>query len=171
MSGPFAESHDDFRADYLLRSQDYHQGDSRLRRRLPIPDLRFEQVYLSRIRGCLHIEPQLPAPVSEDGQYAEVAHVTPLITASQEVTIIDWQNIAYITFRDQVVIPLLQGMLWGVVGTYYRPFISLAKDRLRSKSPPPNPAEGDGVSWLRKWAKMLGFSSVVVGPSSVRGRT
>ncbi|KAI6040951.1 hypothetical protein EDC04DRAFT_2673577 [Pisolithus marmoratus] len=171
MSGPFAESHDDFRADYLFRSQDHQHGDSRLRRRLPIPDLRFEQVYLSRIRSCLHIEPQLPAPTGEDGQYAEVTHVAPLITAPQQVTSIDWQDIAYITFRDQVVIPLFQGMLWGVIGTYYRPFISLAKDRLRGKSSPPSPAEGDGVSWLRKWVKKLGFSSVAVGPLSVQGRT
>ncbi|KAI6019945.1 hypothetical protein F5J12DRAFT_926003 [Pisolithus orientalis] len=171
MSGPFAESHDDLRVDYLFRSQNHHQGDSRLRKRLPIPDLRFEQVYLSRIRSCLHIEPQLPAPTSEDGQYAEVTHVAPLITASQQVTSIDWRNLAYITFRDQVVIPLLQGMLWGVIGTYYRPFINLAKDKFRGKSPSPYPAEGEGVSWLRKWAKKLGFNSVVVGPSSVQGRT
>jgi len=83
-------------------------------RKLPIPDLRFEQTYLRRIRGCLHIEPQT-APISEDGDYVAVTHVVPLINPSQQVISIDWWNVAYITWRDQVMMPLLQGILWWVV--------------------------------------------------------
>ncbi|KAG6330529.1 hypothetical protein ID866_8562 [Astraeus odoratus] len=164
-------SHGYLAADYHLHARDIDHEEPRSRRRLPIPDLRFEQAYLSRIRGCLHIESPTPHSLSEDAEYTAVTHVVPLVSPSQQVTRIDWRNVAYITFRDQVVMPLLQGMLWGVVGTYYRPLISLAKDTLRGKPAPPHPVEGEGVSWLRRWAKSLGFSSVTIGPLSVQGRS
>ncbi|KAL4066981.1 hypothetical protein V8B97DRAFT_1978863 [Scleroderma yunnanense] len=162
------DSDDYIPADYRFHAQYLDQEEQRPRRRLPIPDLRFEQTYLSRIRGCLHIEPQSHAPTGEDGDYAAVTHVVPLINPSQQVISVDWQNVAYITLRDQVLMPLLQGMLWGVVGTYYKPFISFAKESFHCKSTA-HPGEGEGVSWLRGWARKLGFSNIAVGPWNMRG--
>ena len=114
MPNLFTDSSGYIRTDYDLHAKHLDEEEPRPRRKLPIPDLRFEQTYLSRIRGCLHIEPQT-APISEDGDYIAVTHVVPLINPSQQVISIDWWNVAYITWRDQVMMPLLQGILWWVV--------------------------------------------------------
>lgn len=114
MPNLFTDSSGYIRTDYDLHAKHLDEEEPRPRRKLPIPDLRFEQTYLSRIRGCLHIEPQT-APISEDGDYVAVTHVVPLINPSQQVISIDWWNVAYITWRDQVMMPLLQGILWWVV--------------------------------------------------------
>lgn len=93
------------------------------RKRLPIPDLRFEQVYLKRIQDCIHIEsiardvkekgPELPVEVeTEDIGFASATHTRPLVNSTQQVVRVDWGKVVYITLRDQVMMPLLQGMLW-----------------------------------------------------------
>ena len=85
--------------------------------RLSIPDIRFEQTYLSRVLSCLHVE-QIPgragdvnSPSSSD-PFSAATHVSPVITSSQQITRIDWGKLVWITVRDQVIMPLLQGMLW-----------------------------------------------------------
>ncbi|KAH7925079.1 hypothetical protein BV22DRAFT_1129278 [Leucogyrophana mollusca] len=180
--------------DYVYDFPDYpsrkhHEGrlDSAPapRKRLPIPDVRPEQVYLSRIRSCLHIEPRPSsveekekigpvAPVLEDEEraaYTAATHVSPLVDSSQQITRIDWGKLSWITVRDHVIMPLLQGIVWGVVGQYYRPFISLAGSRLRGDSNPrANPVEGGGVGWLRSWVKKLGLSDITTGKTQTAGR-
>ena len=104
--------------DYPFHSHDIeHEGYS-ARKRLPIPDLRFEQVYLKRIQDCIHIGPvargeEKPAVVDvEDTEFTASTHTTPLINSSQQIVRVDWGKIVYVTLRDQVMMPLLQGMLW-----------------------------------------------------------
>lgn len=117
--------------DYLHLPPDYpkfhrydidHEGNSP-RKRLPIPDLRFEQVYLKRIQDCIHIEPtardvkekgrEQPAVVDvQDTEFTATTHVVPLVNSSQQIVRVNWGKIVYITLRDQVMMPLLQGMLW-----------------------------------------------------------
>ncbi|KAF8137472.1 hypothetical protein EV363DRAFT_1254274 [Boletus edulis] len=163
--------------DYPFHPDIEHE-ESSTRKRLPIPDLRFEQVYLKRIQDCIHIEPvarnvkekgrEQPAEVdTDDSEFATVTHATPLINSSQQVVRVDWGKIAYITLRDQVMMPLLQGMLWGIIGTYYRPFVVYARGSLRGNPVSTRPVEGEGVGWLRSWLKTLGFSSITVGPPSL----
>lgn len=106
--------HDDTRTGHHWHAKYLNEEEFKPRRKLPIPDLRFEQTYLSRIRSCLRIEPQT-APISEDGDYVAATHVVPLINPSQQVISVDWCTVAYITLRDQVMMPLLQGILWLVV--------------------------------------------------------
>jgi len=109
--------------DYPFDPHDIEHEESSTRKRLPIPDLRFEQVYLKRIQDCIHIEPvardvkekgreQPPEVDAEDTEFIRSTHVTPLINPSQQVVRVDWGKIVYITLRDQVMMPLLQGMLW-----------------------------------------------------------
>ncbi|KAH7886922.1 hypothetical protein F5I97DRAFT_1936517 [Phlebopus sp. FC_14] len=163
---------------------DDNEEETSLRRRLPIPDLRFEQTYLTRIHACLHIEPISEDPEDsekklvcstvgseEETAYVATTHVSPLVNSAQQVTRIDWGQVAYITLRDQVLMPLLQGILWGVVGTYYKPFASYAKGCLQGKPLRSRPVEGGGVSWLRSWAQKLGLSNFTVGPVSIQGRS
>jgi len=58
----------------------------------------------------------------------------------------------------------------GVIGTYYRPFLSVMKNSLRGKSATPNPVEGSGVGWLRSWARRLSLGELTVGPLSTKSR-
>jgi hypothetical protein len=114
------DSHD-YVPDYPFHPRDIEHEVSSVRKRLPIPDLRPEQVYLKRIQDCIHIAP-VARDVKEKGTVVETedtelefttfTHVTPLIDSSQQVVRVDWGKIAYITLRDQVMMPLLQGMLW-----------------------------------------------------------
>lgn len=117
------DSHDyvyDF-SDHISRkhrdlNEDLETGH---RIRLPIPDIRFEQTYLSRVQTCLHVEQitgtggDVNSPSSSD-PFTVATHVSPIITSSQQITRIDWGKLAWITVRDQVIMPLLQGILWYV---------------------------------------------------------
>lgn len=109
--------------DYPLHSPDIEHEEYSPRKRFPIPDLRFEQVYLKRIQDCIHIEPvardvkekgreQSVVVDTEDTEFTASTHVTALINSSQQIVGVDWGKIVYITLRDQVMMPLLQGMLW-----------------------------------------------------------
>src|SRR6267154_6139252 len=79
------------------------------RTRLPIPDVRFEQTYLSRVLTCLHVEQiagrggDVDSPLSIDDPFIAATHVSPVITSSQQITRIDWGKLAWITVRDQVI--------------------------------------------------------------------
>ena len=113
----------DYPPDYPFHPHDLEDEGYSTRKRLPIPDLRFEQVYLKRIQDCIHVEPVTrdakekgraqPAEVDmQDAEFTAYTHVTPLVNSSQRIVRVDWGKILYITFRDQVMMPLLQGMLW-----------------------------------------------------------
>ncbi|OJA21573.1 hypothetical protein AZE42_04121 [Rhizopogon vesiculosus] len=177
---PPVDSHDymyGFSDDTSRKPRDLNEGlEAGHRIRLPIPDIRFEQTYLSRVLTCLHVEKvtgragDATSPSSIDDPFTAAAHVSPLITSSQQITRIDWGKLAWITVRDQVIMPLLQGMLWGVIGTYYRPVLGVMKSSLRGKTALPNSVEGEGVGWLRRWARGLGLGELTVGPVSRKSR-
>jgi hypothetical protein len=65
----------------------------------PIPDLRFEQSYLKSIARYVRVRKvDSPSEAEYDGQ--------------QLAVVIDWRRIAWITTRDQVISPLVQGAVW-----------------------------------------------------------
>ncbi|KAG0697597.1 hypothetical protein DFH29DRAFT_945423 [Suillus ampliporus] len=175
-----ADSHDyvyDFTDNIRGKHGELNDGlEAGYRTRLPIPDIRFEQTYLSRVQTCLHVEQvagrggDVGLPLSIDDPFIAATHVSPVITSSQQITRIDWGKLAWITVRDQIIMPLLQGMLWGVIGTYYRPFVGVMKSSLRGKPALPNPVEGEGVGWLRSWVKKLGVGELTIGPVSTKSR-
>ncbi len=125
--------------------------------RPPIPDLRFETAYLRKIRPFVRFEE------ARDG-FEAVGDEQP----AREVLEIDWKNVFWVTFRDQVMIMWIQGALWcvylsillsfflifsrAVVGFYLRPIYTQAGRRFKRK-------EGGAVSWLRSWVKALGLST------------
>jgi len=117
------------------------QSDNSHRARLPvIPDLRFEPSYLRSIRPYVHIRGSVdPSVQSQKGKDTDLEEmftgkevekvktkgkeketVTPkpqleisaLSTASSEVLHIQWGSVVWITTRDQIISPLLQGALW-----------------------------------------------------------
>ncbi|KAG2041255.1 hypothetical protein BDR03DRAFT_991176 [Suillus americanus] len=174
------DSHDyvyDF-SDHIRRKHgELNEGlEAAHRIRLPIPDIRFEQTYLSRVQTCLHVEEiagkggGVDPPLSTDDSFTAATHVSPVITSSQQITRIDWGKLAWVTVRDQVIMPLLQGMLWGVVGTYYHPFVGVMKNSLRGKPALTLPVEGEGVGLLRSLAKKLGLGQLTIGSVSTTSR-
>ena len=88
-----------------------------------IPDLRFEQSYLKSIKGFVHIKegPQERGIVEAKDKGKEElpqesaqvrSDVNPIVDSSHHLVRIDWSQVAWITTRDQVISPLLQGALW-----------------------------------------------------------
>ncbi|KAH9478617.1 hypothetical protein JR316_0009074 [Psilocybe cubensis] len=77
-----------------------------------------------------------------------------------EIIHLQWKKIAWVTVRDQVISPLVQGAAWALASYYIRPFSlefgsrmgTFVHQRLPTK-------EGLGVSWLRDWAKSIGLTS------------
>lgn len=93
-----------------------------------IPDLRFEHSYLRSIRPYIQIERStVPSihpvdPVHEDPEY-ETIHMPSgekktdgndktSMSPTSEIIHVQWGTIIWITVRDQVISPLVQGALW-----------------------------------------------------------
>ncbi|KAF4564705.1 hypothetical protein EYR36_002644 [Pleurotus pulmonarius] len=133
--------------------------------RIPaIPDLRFENSYLRSIRPFFYVRRIYVAPDAKEPDYdhADVALAASHKAAISEEIIIDWAKVLWITTRDQVISPFLQGAVWGIAGHFLVPLMRRArvhsaryiKSRLTS-------TEGQGITWLRNWVK--GFSSTAPG--------
>lgn len=97
--------------EYLEKSGS--RDASLLPRRVPaVPDLRFEQSYLSSIRPYVHIERssssegQNSADQKGKGKAVAVQVDEPVTT---EVITIQWGRVAWVTTRDQILSPFLQG--------------------------------------------------------------
>lgn len=107
----------------------HHRATSLSRSLLPvIPDLRFEQSYLKSIGNFVRVEKDPHAlgvvdgkgkekvKLPQDGQ-EEIVHVIrsdvkPIVDSSHHLVRIEWSRVAWVTVRDQVISPLLQGALW-----------------------------------------------------------
>ncbi|KAG8884542.1 hypothetical protein FRB98_002329, partial [Tulasnella sp. 332] len=136
-----------------------------------IPELRFEQSYLMSIKPFIHQGGQRERGLAEtekehneatralvkDGVLDESFYGVPLR--------IDWQGVAWVTFRDQLLSPIVQGAVWGTVAIFWMP----AKDRFwglfkaggnidstgpqsQQVSPPRGVTEvGPWRRWLKTW--------------------
>jgi hypothetical protein len=91
-------------------------GDSkRAKTKLPaIPDLRFEYSYLKNIQPFVKIKRVATRAHAREGE-VEVAEESP-----REIIEIEWGKVLWITLRDQVISPLLQGTLWWVQENFPR---------------------------------------------------
>lgn len=76
-----------------------------------LPDLRFEQSYLRSIRPYVHVERVEPRELGKDEKGKGVSVEE---SSSTEVIQIQWGKVAWVTTRDQVISPLVQGALWCV---------------------------------------------------------
>jgi len=118
----------------------------------PIPDLRFETGYLVSIKPFIHPSPRLPSatasehePVySEKGKEKEQKREEGMRVAEDlslagdttgrigelDVTgslfegeiSVEWGKVAWITLRDQLIFPFLQGSVWGAFG-FFSPIV------------------------------------------------
>ncbi|GAA6047216.1 hypothetical protein JCM3770_006955 [Rhodotorula araucariae] len=123
----------------------------------PIPDLRFEQGVLASIRPFLHRADGAGEAEAGDGAGAgekkgRLSAAEKGALASANLTAeggtggdgpsdiftaplrVEWSKVTYVLFRDQVIFPLLQGMLWGVAGFYLTAIWDWNKGRLAAKA-------------------------------------
>ncbi|BEI85354.1 hypothetical protein CcaverHIS002_0507550 [Cutaneotrichosporon cavernicola] len=90
----------------LDAAQMHHQRVEAARRRVratmpPIPEMRFEQAYLRSLMPALQSD-TAGGDVKSD------------IAGGKEVAVV-WNKAAWITVRDQVISPFLQGAFWGIL--------------------------------------------------------
>lgn len=151
------------------RSPNVAQDSSMAKTKLPaIPDLRFEYSYLKNVQPFVKIK-RVGRRVQEhhEGEGEVVDDDSP-----REIIEIEWRRVLWVTLRDQVIHPLLQGTLWCVVVSNFlayrfkfiahRGFASVYLKPLSArlgfgstKSIVQGPRkDGEGVSWLRQ---KLGF--------------
>ncbi|KAI1788650.1 hypothetical protein LXA43DRAFT_1024467 [Ganoderma leucocontextum] len=169
--------------DMIRASDEANERYRRLadRRRIPpMPDMRFEYSYLRGVRQCVQLErPERPktsekgkekaADVEGDEQEDEDEDEQ---LGTGEVVQVQWSRILWITTRDQVISPLLQGAVWGVAGYYLRPLGAVLGAHIRAwwaqgatrKDAP----EGNGAQWLRSTIGSILTPSAAV--SSLHGR-
>ncbi|KAK8869916.1 hypothetical protein IAR55_000484 [Kwoniella newhampshirensis] len=127
-----------------VTAQDIAKGHPRARREgrkrvktamPPMPDLRFEQSYLLSIRPFLKPRPTSstrnhkgPVPDEKDSKtLVQSADNDEVFHWGREVDV-DWRQVSWITFRDQLISPLVQGALWG----WATLFLSVSGTVLRS---------------------------------------
>ncbi|GFZ46242.1 hypothetical protein JCM24511_04489 [Saitozyma sp. JCM 24511] len=122
-----SDSDSEYGVDEHLRGERRARREGRKRVRAampPMPDLRFEQSYLLSIRPFLTPRPTRhavadrgPVPVDEKKGGAGASLLEPaqddaVFHWGREVDV-DWRMVSWVTIRDQVISPLVQGALWG----------------------------------------------------------
>ncbi|KAG8747729.1 hypothetical protein FRC10_011857 [Ceratobasidium sp. 414] len=104
-----------------------------------LPDLRFEQSYLLSLKPFVHIRSEETPGDSNSGTRGTVEKPTVENTALAEPLGLDiavhsagvarygvperveWGKIAWVTTRDQIISPLLQGAVWGTASLFLAP--------------------------------------------------
>ncbi|PWZ02916.1 hypothetical protein BCV70DRAFT_214414 [Testicularia cyperi] len=126
--------------------------DDHLLQKLPtLPDLRFEQSYIATIRQHLHGQETKEAEHLD--HYEKLTHIVevtqPRVDAELEFWSgnlrIEWFPVLYITLRDQVLSPLIQGAVWGLGGI----LLSQVRQYFSATSRPPptsKPSKLKGVT-------------------------
>ncbi|CAE6438246.1 unnamed protein product [Rhizoctonia solani] len=134
-----------------------------------LPDLRFEQAYLSALKPFVHIraDEQVKDKAKSQGSVEEpVVEATSLAgpvgfdIVSQGAGVsrygiperVEWGKIAWVTIRDQVISPLVQGTVWGSASIFLGPASKKVAVSLREmfvgpsnqQSPPSAPRSSRG---------------------------
>ncbi|KAH9886463.1 hypothetical protein C8Q73DRAFT_748942 [Cubamyces lactineus] len=131
------------------------------RRMPPVPDLRFEYSYVRSVAPYVHIDSTVASGKGKEKETSEsdsIDDTSPVTHPTGEVVRVEWGKILWVTTRDQLISPLLQGALWGVASHFLRPLGVVlgahfqawwSRGATRSKDSPDS--EGNGVQWLRNW--------------------
>ncbi|KIJ23847.1 hypothetical protein M422DRAFT_786053 [Sphaerobolus stellatus SS14] len=141
--------------------------DGRHKVTLPIPDLRFEQSYLRSLKrygGVAAYKDEKKGKVELGGEVARVEEANVYGVPMR----IEWGWVVYITARDQVLSPFIQGAALLAATAYLRPFLRSAGSYVRSSIsntlhqifPPLTPHVKRGVQWAGNQFKDMGVSGV-----------
>ncbi|KZT25689.1 hypothetical protein NEOLEDRAFT_1043061, partial [Neolentinus lepideus HHB14362 ss-1] len=107
-----------------------------------LPDLRFETSYLKSIRQYVQ--------VSEEEQEWD-GKMQP-IRRDVQVQVV-WARVLWVTVRDQVLSPFVQGAVWGYASLFIVPLFTGLRSRTGLASKPKKTEEGKAAGWLRSWLK------------------
>ncbi|KAF9446488.1 hypothetical protein P691DRAFT_803909 [Macrolepiota fuliginosa MF-IS2] len=151
-----------------------HQHRRRHKAKLPvIPDLRFEYSYLRSVSPYVQVErlhhsaQRQPSAddLLEDYEKVDVhseedVSIEETASIPKEVVHVQWKKVLWITTRDQVISPMLQGALWAIASYFLTPYSAQLGSKLGQlvRARPPS-KEGPGAGWLRKWVKSLGLTA------------
>lgn len=80
----------------------------------PIPDMRFESAFLAKINPYVTVT-RLRRQPSEESDLVYVDAADEKLVPAGELIQIQWGNVIWATFRDQVLMMWLQGAVWCVV--------------------------------------------------------
>jgi len=104
--------------------------------RTPLPDLRFEQSYLKSIAPYLHV-PLPPSNPSNAGGGSTAGYATTDEHSGLDLIgtpsiygapiSIRWSGVVWVTVRDQILNPFIQGIVWGVASMYIVPVSARAR--------------------------------------------
>lgn len=75
---------------------------------MAVPDLRFEQSYMRSVKPYIHLEPRPEGHPS----HAVKLDVIPVVDSERQIARLEWGQLIWVTTRDQVISPFLQGALW-----------------------------------------------------------
>lgn len=157
------------------------------RPRLPdIPDLRFEYSYVRSVRRFVQVERVSQPQSAEQEEYEAVDALhhqeksgEVSLRPPSEVITVQWGKVFWVTIRDQVISPFVQGTLWCVsrflrhsrslvelayanraLASYYlSPVSAQVGSRLGTYVHQKLPSkEGMGISWLRNKMQSVGLS-------------
>ncbi|KAJ7489390.1 hypothetical protein FB451DRAFT_1024389 [Mycena latifolia] len=121
-----------------------------------VPDLRFEYGFLKSVRPYFRLRPASPS--KGKGKEKETDEAAEPGDALE----IQWQHVAWVTTRDQVLSPLVQGALWAIAGYFLTPFYGQVRAII------PSPPEGGIAKWLRGWAQSFTSSAPLASKSYTR---
>ncbi|EKM57511.1 uncharacterized protein PHACADRAFT_251182 [Phanerochaete carnosa HHB-10118-sp] len=93
-----------------------------------IPDLRFEHTYLKNIRQHVHVKYMQTKSISDVTGKSEAQESS----QGTEVVHVAWGKVLWITVREQVIGPLAQGLLWGVLRWYCLPSAAIFGQNFRA---------------------------------------
>jgi len=99
----------------------------------PIPDLRFEHSYLRSIASSVHVErlhpprrPYIRATATYDETLLQKEGLDAIRQNKPvEVITVQWGRLFWVTTRDQVIAPLLQGAVWCVLSDLLGTWLTL----------------------------------------------
>lgn len=101
---------------------------------------------------------KLPEEASQGG--AQCLSVQGPSQGSKEVIHVQWKKAIWVTVRDQIMSPFLQGAFWAVLVYFCNPYsVSLGSKLGHFMYAKPPPKEGHAAGWLREWVKTLGLAS------------
>ncbi|KAJ7254629.1 hypothetical protein B0H12DRAFT_1233293 [Mycena haematopus] len=106
-----------------------------------VPDLRFEYGFLRSVRPYFRLRNS-----DSKGKGKEKVTEETDVSGPGDTLEIQWLDVAWVTTRDQVLSPLLQGALWAIAGHFLTPLYGQARSFI------PSPPEGGIAKWLRSWA-------------------
>ncbi|KAG8950321.1 hypothetical protein FRC04_007763 [Tulasnella sp. 424] len=144
-----------------------------------IPELRFEQSYLLSIKPFIHPGNEGDKDVKKGGEKESSKRDASMLVQEGVLTEtnsvygvplrIDWGSVAWVTLRDQVISPLLQGAAWGTATVFLIPLARQSIAQLfgsgsgPSSSGPPSASTKDAIPpatqaevgpW-RRWVRSL----------------